>query len=262
MKNVRLCFAQRECLLARVTNDVDHAFHILQDTAPCQNHTGMKHHASFGHTIIQCALNHIQLEQLPKVMKAPNSWEPTSKSPTAIEHVILFRKHTILGKILRYRGSFKGSLEHLEIPKRIADKQKDITFLEDGGDFTSSLADTYIELGDPISAENCLRTEIARQDPDSVTMLKLALAESLFAQNRHSDAEVLCTKVQSLPRLLRMEKLRLSIIRAKLSHVRAEYDEAFRHWANAMTVIRQFKLSNGHTTRIILLSLCDLLHRQ
>lgn len=261
---VQSCIAQRESLLSRVTNEVDHAFHVLEDALASQipNHGDKKHHASFGYTAIQRALNHIQLEQLAEAKEAIHLWEPTSKSPTAMEHVVLFRKHTILGKILRYQGDFKESLTHLEMSKCIADQHKDITFLEDGSDLTCSLADSFLELDDPISAEDCLRTEIARQDPDSVGMLKLALAESLFAQNRYSGAEGLCLEVQSQPRLLKMGKLRLSIIRARLSHIRAEYDEAFRYWTDAMTAVRRFTLSNGHTTRIILISLCDLLHRQ
>lgn len=59
-----------------------------------------------------------------------------------------------------------------------------------------------------------------------------------------------------------MDNLRLAIVRAKLSHVQSQFGEAFRHWTEAMSNLRRFNLANGRTTRIILLSECDVLHRQ
>jgi len=92
--------------------------------------------------------------------------------------------------------------------------------------------------------------------------LRLTLAESLFAQGRHDEAETLCLEVQSCRSLLKMGKLRLAIVRAKLRHVNSDWEGAFRHWTDAMLAVGKFTMTNGHTTRIILLSICDILRCQ
>jgi hypothetical protein len=151
----------RECLLYRITGDMDHASHAL-DKAPGQSpdQVDKRLHASFGHTAIQSSLNYIQLEHLVEAANVLDAWQPTSHSLSAMEEIVLFRKHIVLGKLLRYQGQFRESLANLETSKRMADQCKETTFLEDGSDLTSSLADTLLELGDPIRAENCLRAEI------------------------------------------------------------------------------------------------------
>ena len=93
-------------------------------------------------------------------------------------------------------------------------------------------------------------------------MLRLILAESLYAQNRQYEAEVICSEVRSHSKLLKMEKLRLSIIFAKLAHVNARYEEALRYWTDAMTSIQRYNLANGHTTRIIILSISHVLRQE
>jgi len=59
-----------------------------------------------------------------------------------------------------------------------------------------------------------------------------------------------------------MEKLRLSIIQAKLCHVNSDWEGAFRHWTDAIVAVSRFTMTNGYTTRIILLSICDILRCQ
>lgn len=112
----------------------------------------------------------------------------------------------------------------------MADLHRNLFFDEDQCDLVCSLEDTLLKLEFPTDAEHCLRTEITRQAKDRVPIgppLKLALAESLFAQERYTEAETFCSEVQSQEKLLKMEKLRLAILRAKLSHVSSNWEEAF-----------------------------------
>ncbi|KAJ5956319.1 hypothetical protein N7501_010598 [Penicillium viridicatum] len=65
-----------------------------------------------------------------------------------------------MGKILRYRGNFVGSLSYLERSQNITNTAKDLIYLEDTSELVCSLADTYLELDDPAKAESCLQATI------------------------------------------------------------------------------------------------------
>ncbi|KAH8698467.1 hypothetical protein BGW36DRAFT_376153 [Talaromyces proteolyticus] len=259
---VQSCIAQRESVLHRITSSTDQLFRPLEnsqhETVP--GHVSKKLHSGSGHGAIQRALDHIQVEELTNAAEVLAAWEPISP-PSSMEIVVLFRKHIIMGKIERYRGNFKESLAHLMISINLVNDYKDIVFLEDSSDLVCSLADIYLELEDPVAAERCLRNEIAQRRTGSVTLLRLTLAESLFAQDRQFDAQVICNEIKSLPKLLRMEKLRLSIILAKLAHINAKYNEALGYWTEALTSISRYNLTTGQSTRIILLSMCDVLRQ-
>ncbi len=265
---LRSYIAQRECLLCRITGDLDQATYTLGNTSgqgQLQVGADNKMHAGFGQTIIQRALNHIQVEELAMATKVLDAWQSLCEVPSLIEEIVLFRKHIILGKISRFQGNFKESLAHLEKSKNTADQRKDLFFDEDRSDLVYNLADTLQELDDPVNAERYLRTEISRGGQDRTSagrLLKLALAESLFAQGRHDQADTLCSEIQTFPSPSKMEKLRLSVVRAKLCHVNSDWEGAFRHWTDAMLVVGRFTMTNGHTTRIILLSICDILRHQ
>ncbi|OJD26085.1 hypothetical protein ACJ73_02546 [Blastomyces percursus] len=111
-------------------------------------------------------------------------------------------------------------------------------------------AKTVDKLERPANAEHCLRTEIARQNQVSrPDLLKLALAERLFAQGRGDD-------------LFRDGEDALAITRAKLFHINSDWEGVFQCWTEAMQAVDQFTLTKGHTTRTILLSICDILRRQ
>ncbi|KAK7416063.1 hypothetical protein QQZ08_012145 [Neonectria magnoliae] len=66
-----------------------------------------------------------------------------------MEEVVLFRKHMMLGRVLRFQGEFNESLTHLERSRKIAGQRKDLTFDEDLRDLICDLADTLRELDDP-----------------------------------------------------------------------------------------------------------------
>lgn len=128
------CIAQRECLLYRTAGDTSQAVHTLRNTSrqgQLQVGVDMKMHAGYGYMAIQHAWNHIQIEELAMATKVLDAWQPLHRIPSTIEEIVLFRKHLILSKILRFQGEFRESLAHLERSKNTVDQRKDLFFDED-----------------------------------------------------------------------------------------------------------------------------------
>ena len=254
----RSCLALRQCLLHRLSGEPSLAFTALTDGTPYQ--ANKRSHAIYGHTIIQRALNHIQLDQLTNAIDMLEEWQPTSHPYSAMEQVVLFRQNLIMGKALRYQGNFTKSLIYLQRSQSIVNTTKDLIFLEDASDLACNFADTYLELDDPAKAENCLQATIKHQVPKQGALF-IALAECLFAQRRFLEVDETLRRVfHSQLKLMKMDKLRLAILQAKLSHIRFQFGEAFRYWTEAMSNLRRFTLASGRTRRIILLSQCHVLH--
>ncbi|KAL4934751.1 hypothetical protein BDV06DRAFT_229524 [Aspergillus oleicola] len=104
----RAHLTQRQCLLHWLSSAADLAFTALMDGLPHQ--ANRRAHAIYGYTIIQQALNHIQLDKLDKAMASLATWRPVSQPHSAMEQVVLFHQHLIMGKVLRYQGGFTASL--------------------------------------------------------------------------------------------------------------------------------------------------------
>ena len=258
--DLRSQLAQRQCLLHRLSGETESAFTALMDGLP--HKTNRRSHAIYGHTILQRALNHIQLDQLDKAIASLAEWQPVSQPHSAMEQVVLFRQYLLMGKILRYQGHFKASLQYLQGAQNITNTAKDLIFVEDASDLACNLADTYLELDDPAVAESCLRAAMKHQVPKQAALM-IALAECLFAQERFVEVDEILRHIsQCQLKLMKMDKLRQSIVQAKLSHIRTQFEEAFRYWTEAMSNLRRFTLASGRTTRIILLSQCHVLHCQ
>jgi hypothetical protein len=252
--------AQRQCLLHRLSGKTDLAFSALMNSLPHQSNRRL--HASYGHTIIQRALNHIQLDQLDKAIATLATWRPGSTPLSAMEQVVLFRQQLIMGKILRYQGHFTASLQSLQISQGIAKTSQDTIFREDASDLVCNLADTFLELDDPPEAESRLRDAIERRLPSQGALI-IALAECIFAQRRFVEVDNTLQPVfESDIKLTKVDELRLTILQAKLSHVQSQFPEAFRYWTQALGILRRLYVSSGRTTRIILLSQCHVLHHQ
>ncbi len=139
------CITQREYLLYRITGVMDKVAHTLGNASLGQGQLQVgadkKMHAGFGQTIIQHALNHIQIEELTMATNVLDAWQPLCQIPSTIEEVVLFRKHVILGKISRFQGNFRESLAHLERSKNMVDQRKDLFFDEDRCDLVCNLTD-------------------------------------------------------------------------------------------------------------------------
>ncbi|KAK0628691.1 hypothetical protein B0T17DRAFT_588740 [Bombardia bombarda] len=221
---------------------------------------------TIGQITIQRSLNCIQVEDLSAAKELLESWSPFDQSTPPMEEVMLFRKDMVLGRVLRFQGEFIDSLTHLERSRKTAAEHKDLIFDKDLRDLTCDLADTLRELGDLASAEHHLRVEIARRDQHCISspgrsLLELSLAEALFAQGRFKETEKLCLDIQSRTGLLKFEKLRLHITLAKIRHIDSDDNGASSYWAKAMVAISQFPNESG-ATRIIVMSVCDILSRQ
>lgn len=141
--------------------------------------------------------------------------------------------------------------------QNITNTAEDLTYLEDANELACSLADTYIELDDPANAESSVRAVINHQFPKQGALI-IALAECLLAQKRLGEVEETLRRVfQCRLKLMKMDKLRLAIVQAKLSHLRSQFGEAFRYWTEAMCNLRRFNLASGRAYRPI--SLLDTL---
>ncbi|KAH8650342.1 hypothetical protein BGZ60DRAFT_550854 [Tricladium varicosporioides] len=250
---IHSCIAQRESLLYRIAGDKGQAARVIQDVSldegQPQPGTDIRIHNATGQKVIQRALNHFQYEELSRATEVLNEWRPLYQTPTMIEETVLFRIHILLGKIFRFQGKFGESLAYLEMSQHMADQRQDLFF-------NKKIYAIW---------QRFLRREIARQCQSGFparTLLRLSLAESLFAQKRYAEAEALCLEVTSQPNLSKMEALRLSITLAKLRHVGCDWVAALNMWTEALVAINKLPPTSGHATRIIFLSVCDILRHQ
>ncbi|KAF4332252.1 hypothetical protein FBEOM_13952 [Fusarium beomiforme] len=256
-----VCIAQAQSLVHRIAGDVDRAVNSI-NLVQVRTSMDRRIHSAIGFLAVQSSLNCIQVEDLSTAEELLKDWKFLDEHPSLLERVVMFRKHAILGRILRFKGAFQESLEHLQKAQQIAAAHQQLIFDEDLCDLACDHADTLRELDEPVSAEQRLRVETTRQRKNQIfnkSRLELALAEALFGQGRFKEAEELCLAVQSRKGLLRFEKLRLQITMAKILHSKSDKERAFSYWSNAMEEIAKFRLTNGHTTRIIILSIRDTL---
>ncbi|RGP65267.1 hypothetical protein FLONG3_9297 [Fusarium longipes] len=253
--------AQSESLLFRIAGNMVHAtssLELIQCSAPMDK----RMNSTSGYIAIQRSLNCIQVEDLSNAENSLKAWTPLAYEHTSLlERVVMSRKHMMLGRILRLEGAFEQSRLELKRAEEIMNEHNELNFEEDLRDFTCDYADTLRELDDLEAAEFLLRAEIMRRDRNSISdksLLELALAEVLFAQGRFEDAEHLCSIIESRGDLLKFGRLRLLVTMAKLQHLQSAKEDALSRWTGAMGEIGQFPLTNGYTTRIIMLSIAEL----
>lgn len=218
--------------------------------------------AAMGHLTLQRALNCAQVDDLPQAEQLLEEWRPLSGEPSLMEQVVQFRRGVILGRILRTRGRFSEAHTHLKRSHGLVEQLQDLSFDEDRRDLTCEIADTLRELDKPEAAEVYLRREFARrgegiQDPPASgkSLLEASLAEVLFAQGRVQEAEHVCTEAESrADNLMKLGKLRICIVLAKIHHMRSEHEDALRYWDEAVRQVGRFPGTTGRTMRTIVLS--------
>lgn len=264
---LHFCIAQSQSRLGQIAGNMGQAVSSLGDLSQgrLSSTVDKRMHSAIGQATIQYSLNCVQAEDIPGAKRSLENWSPLNQ-PSPMEEVVLFRKDMMLGRLLRFQGEFAESLAHLEKSRKTAEERRVLTSEEDLCDLTCDLADTLRELDNPATAERHLRAEITRRDRNCIcspgqSLLELSLAEALFAQERFKEAERLCLDVQSRPSLLDFEELRLHITMAKIRHVESDYEGALSCWSGAMKAIGKFHMTNGRSTRIIVLSICDTLRR-
>lgn len=254
--------SQARSLLNRVAGNTNHSNDPIGsgESQPAHQPLGNRMHAALGQARIQQSLDAIQVEDLAHVKALLEGWKPAGQTPSVLETTVVFRKHMLLGRALRFQGAFEESLAHFELAWAIKGECDGVLFTEDLRDLACDHADALRELDRPAEAERLLRAEIARQGCLSgASLLELSLAEALFAQDRLQETEQLCSDIEGRPGLLKFERLRLHIIMAKTRHIKSDFEGALSHWSAAMKHIGKFQLTNGRATRIIVLSICDTL---
>ncbi|KAI9146641.1 Calcium-dependent protein kinase 1 [Paramyrothecium foliicola] len=192
------CIAQSQSLLSRVAGKIDHAISSLVDLAEGQAVGAMntRMRCALDLSNIQRSLNSIQVEDLSTARRLLQARDILDQSLSPLENVVAFRKHTILGRVLRFQGAFGESLAHVKKARTMIGQCKDLIFDEELCDLTCDHADTLRELDDPRSSEAQIRTGIGRLSQHIVfprrSLLDLCLAEALFAQRRFEEADELC----------------------------------------------------------------------
>lgn len=218
--------------------------------------------AAMGHLTLQRALNCVQVDNLPQAEQLLEEWRSLGEEPSPMEQVIDFRRSVLLGRVLRTQGRFTEAHNHLQRSYDLAEQLRELSFDDDRRDLISEMADTLRELEKPHDAEVYLRREFARrgedmQDPPASgkSLLEASLAEVLFAQGRIEEAERVCIEAESrADNMMKLGKLRICIVLAKIHHVRSEHGKALRYWNEAMRQVGRFPGTTGRTTRAILLS--------
>ncbi|KAF4342540.1 hypothetical protein FBEOM_3516 [Fusarium beomiforme] len=267
--HLRLCIGQTKAVLGRLSGNMDEATGSLQDfiTNDLAAATNKRIRCEVGVAIIQRALNSIQVADLSTAQKLLEDWNPLGDNPSPLEEILSFRKHSLLGRVMRLQGNLDNSLKLLKIAHEVSQKQSELVFDEDLRDLTCDLADTLRELDEPVTSEGYLRTEIVRRTerPDPLpgkSLLELALAEALFAQERYGETEEICLDIESRASLLKYERLRVYVILAKLSHIRSDYEVALSRWSEAMQSLQEFSLVDGQVQTIVSASMADVLDAQ
>ncbi|KAF4448910.1 hypothetical protein F53441_7734 [Fusarium austroafricanum] len=267
--HLRLCIGQTKAVLGRLSGNMDEATGSLHDfiSSDPAAVVNKRIRCEVGVAIIQRSLNAIQVADLFTAQKLLEGWNPLGDDPSPLEEVLNFRKYSLLGRVMRYQGNFSNSLELLKIAHQASQKPGELVFDEDLRDLTCDLADALRELDETVTGEGYLRAEIIRRTerPDPLSgksLLELALAEALVAQERYGEAEEICLDIESRASLLKYERLRLYVILAKLSHIRSDFEVALSRWSEAMQALQEFSLVDGQVQTIISASMADVLDAQ
>ncbi|KAG6367498.1 hypothetical protein INS49_001688 [Diaporthe citri] len=241
-------------------NVVDTFIHKQQPDTPDR-----RTNAALGHLTLQRALNCVQVDALPQAERVLAEWRPLSDEPSLMEQVVRFRRGMTLGRVFRTQGRFSEAYTQVKRSHDLAEQLQDLSFDEDRRDLTCEMADTLRELDKPETAEVYLRRELARrgdgmQDPPASgkSLLEASLAEVLFAQGRIQEAERVCTEAGSrADNLMKLGKLRICLVLAKIHHTRSEHEGALRYWDEAIRQVGRFPGTAGRTMRTIVLSRRD-----
>jgi tetratricopeptide (TPR) repeat protein len=257
---------ESQSILHRLNGDIDKAVHSVEHVTPhyTSHNLPRQVHAAAGQVAIQRSLNFIQVEKISDAQQTLENWKPIDH-PSLMEQIVFVRKQLILGRSLRLQGQFDQAWANLEESLRTVRECGVHTFDEDLSDLTCESADTLRELNRLADAESLVRIEMTRREHSpcstrGLSALQLSLAETLFAQKRFEEAFELCVIVQPRAKLLKVEKLRLHIVQAKIRHSQGNYSDAMVSWSEALKIVHRFPMTNGCTTHSILSSVYDCLY--
>ena len=260
------CVAQRDCAISRTFGDTDRSALALSSFATDNypHKIDPRINAELGQLTLQSAINYIHIEELAKAIEELQSWQPlNATSPSTAERIVLYYMDLWQGKVFRYQGQFSNSLACLQ--RALLETKHEGSLRDARPRLICDLGDIYCELGDALHAEHLLQTEIQRLDDRRKKnfkdwyLLQLSLAESLWEQGRFKEAETLCLGIQSSFRLSKLDKLRLSTLFGRIYYVQCDWSNAHYYWTKALSDISAYPLVNGHTSRVILYSMKEVL---
>lgn len=254
--------------LSEARNTIDQLLsqHVTSSGPQADAHGAL--HASTGRAVIESALNYFQEEKLASAIAVLDSWIPQSQAPCNAQTAVVFRSNLLRARILRYQGKFTASIKCLDLCQEITARHHGVSLSldDDLAALTCERADVLHELDNPVEAEDLVRGSLAQANPlcsaSDIQLLSICLAESLFAQGRISEAESVCPKQAIATAPSKMARLRLCIMMAKIRHSQSKWTDALSWWTEALQAIHNFPPTSGHATRIIYLSIADILGRQ
>ncbi|KAL9044405.1 MAG: hypothetical protein Q9214_002455 [Letrouitia sp. 1 TL-2023] len=266
---LQACVAQRDCAVGRICGDTERSTLTLSSFAieDYPHNVDPRMNAELGHLTLQSAINHVPDEELAKAIEELRSWQPlNATSPSTAERIASYHIDLWLGRVFRYQGQFSDSLECLQ--RSLLKTNHEGLFEDVRPQLICDLGDVYCELGHPLKAEYLLEAEMKRLDDRGKRnstdwyLLQLSQAESLWGQGRLEEAEALCSGIQSFPRLSKLSKLRLFTLFGRISYARGDWSNSRHYWTKALSILSTYPLVNGHTSRVILYSMKEVLQQE
>ena len=232
--------------------------------------TTVTYNAHRGNILISLAENDMLQHKYEAARLKLSEWRPLNQeSPSVLEGITLRARDITLGKTLRHQGSFNPALDTLH--DVLAKCEHDEGFKTSGHYrvLVSNVADLYCECGHPAKADTllqqALKSLLTRGGKDSAVgqRLRLALAETYIQRAMYDHAmEILeelehkyCQERLAIPPPRKKHVFQALIGLARIHHHRGAWDEALKHWHQALDYGRNFDAG------IVQLSIALVLHR-
>ncbi|MCJ1478982.1 hypothetical protein MMC13_007666 [Lambiella insularis] len=219
--------------------------------------------ALYGQQILSYVTHQTRYNNLPKALFAIRKFLPLKRDrPSTMERLVLKKLALARAKIYRYEGNFSQAEEFLRTEALDEDANLDgVT----GRYRTSQLAAVLCEQGDPSKAQMLLHDEISTLEKLNLSdtyggrCLRLSLAEALLEGGSLINAKStycgLKELYKDLPNSSGIERLRLSVGLARISHVRFSGNEALTNWQQALMASESCGWKEGFIEMVICYSM-------
>lgn len=278
---MRALLTYRESAVLRMSGKWDDSNKALEDFAHAnvltnydqRSEISCRYNSQRGDLVISFAENLIRVGRLEEAKSELSEWSPLNvTTPSTLERITSKARDIILGKVLRYQGTFVESLSLLE--RLLEDSLMD-DFFEGTGWYRvllSGIADLYCEVGRANSSEMLLRRELqpmierGTQDIATGRRLQLSLAEAFLQMDMFGKAEETLLHLKSVLQdsmsqdyTARTNIFRVWIGLARTSHRQDQWHEALARWKSALTVAELLGTREGFNTGLVLYSMAHSL---